>query len=162
MVRVVCVKLKSLDPEPQIPFQCGAVSNKCFQWCSNVPCKYSLGRPVVSQCTLGQPATFQWHSRKKFLWQVLNVLFQRNIKWNTYLISFIRNVIKKPCSKNAGYSCINYPRNSYVYFKSHFLMFCCEFHQELYMILFATLQKTRNYSEINEDMLVYMLHWQIS
>ena len=29
------------------------------QWCCNVPCKYSLGRPVVSQCTLGQPVAFQ-------------------------------------------------------------------------------------------------------
>ena len=24
--------------------------------------KYSLGRPVASQCTLGQPVEFQWHS----------------------------------------------------------------------------------------------------
>ena len=38
-----------------------AVSTKFFQWCSSVPCKYSLGRPVVSQCTLGQPVAFQWH-----------------------------------------------------------------------------------------------------
>ena len=36
-----------------------AVSTKFFQWCSSVPCKYSLGRPVVSQCTLGQPVAFQ-------------------------------------------------------------------------------------------------------
>ena len=56
--------------------QCGAVSTKFlqwhsnvglfqlsfFQWCSSVPCKYSLGRPVVSQCTLGQQMAFQWHS----------------------------------------------------------------------------------------------------
>ena len=33
-----------------------------FQWCSSVPCKYSLGGPVVFQCTLGQPVAFQWHS----------------------------------------------------------------------------------------------------
>ena len=39
-----------------------AVSTKFFQWCSSVPCKYSLGGPVVSQCTLGQPVAFQWHS----------------------------------------------------------------------------------------------------
>ena len=39
----------------------GAVSTKFFQWCSSVPCKYSLGRSVVSQCTLGQPVAFQWH-----------------------------------------------------------------------------------------------------
>ena len=45
-----------------VAFQCGAVSNKFFQWCSSVPYKYSLGHPVVSQCTLGQPVTFQWHS----------------------------------------------------------------------------------------------------
>ena len=38
------------------------VSTKFFQWCSSVPCKYSLGRPVVSQCILGQPVAFQWHS----------------------------------------------------------------------------------------------------
>ena len=37
-------------------------STKFFQWCSSVPCKYSLGRPMVSQCTLGQPVAFQWHS----------------------------------------------------------------------------------------------------
>ena len=43
-------------------FQCGAVLTKFFQWCSSVPCKYSLGRPVVSQCTLGQPVAFQWYS----------------------------------------------------------------------------------------------------
>ena len=43
-------------------FQCGAVSTKFFQWYSSVPCKYSLGSPVVSQCTLGQPVAFQWHS----------------------------------------------------------------------------------------------------
>ena len=30
-----------------------------FQWCSSVPCKYSLVHPVVSQCTLGQPVAFQ-------------------------------------------------------------------------------------------------------
>ena len=29
------------------------------------------------------------------------------------------------------------------------------------MILFAKLQKTRNYSKINEDMIVHMIHWQI-
>ena len=45
-----------------VAFQRGAVSTKFFQWCSSVPCKYSLGRPVVSQCTLGQPVAFQWHS----------------------------------------------------------------------------------------------------
>ena len=39
-----------------------AASTKFFQWCSSVPCKYSLGGPVVSQCTLGQPVAFQWHS----------------------------------------------------------------------------------------------------
>ena len=34
-----------------------------FQWCSSVPWKYSpSGHPVVSQCTLGQPVAFQWHS----------------------------------------------------------------------------------------------------
>ena len=42
--------------------QCGAVSTKFFQLCSSVPCKYSLGGPVVSQCTLDQPVAFQWHS----------------------------------------------------------------------------------------------------
>ena len=36
--------------------------NYVFQWCSSVPCKYSLGRPVASQCTLGQPVAFQCHS----------------------------------------------------------------------------------------------------
>ena len=40
-------------------FQFGAVSTNFFQWCSSVPCKYSLGRPVVSQCTLGQPVAFK-------------------------------------------------------------------------------------------------------
>ena len=45
-----------------VAFQCGTVSTKCFQWCSSVPCNYSLGRPVVSQCTLDQPVAFQWHS----------------------------------------------------------------------------------------------------
>ena len=42
--------------------QSGPVSTKFFQWCSSVPCKYSLVRPVVSQCTLGQPLAFQFHS----------------------------------------------------------------------------------------------------
>ena len=46
----------------QVAFQCGTVSTKFFQWCSSVPCKYSLGGPVVFQCTLGQPVAFQWHS----------------------------------------------------------------------------------------------------
>ena len=32
------------------------------QWCSSVPCKYSLGGSEVSQCTLGQSVAFQWHS----------------------------------------------------------------------------------------------------
>ena len=41
-------------------FQC--VSTKFFQWCSSVPYKFPLGRPVVSQCTLGKPVAFQWHS----------------------------------------------------------------------------------------------------
>ena len=36
--------------------------NYVFQWCSSVPCKYSLGGPVVSQCTLGHAVAFQWHS----------------------------------------------------------------------------------------------------
>ena len=40
-------------------FQCGAFSTRFFQWCCSVPCKYSLGRPVLSQCTLGQPVAFQ-------------------------------------------------------------------------------------------------------
>ena len=40
-------------------FQCGAVSNKFSQWCFSAPCKYLLGRPVVSQCTLDQPVAFQ-------------------------------------------------------------------------------------------------------
>ena len=39
-----------------------AVSTIFFHWCSSVPCKSSLGRPVVSKCTLGQPVAFQWHS----------------------------------------------------------------------------------------------------
>ena len=65
--------------------QCGAASTKFLQWCfsvgencqsfssvipvwdsfrwwSSVPCRCSLGRPVVSHCTLGQPVAFQWHS----------------------------------------------------------------------------------------------------
>ena len=49
----------------QLRFSSGIPVRGCFQffqWCSNVPCKYSLGRPVVCQCTLGQPVTFQWHS----------------------------------------------------------------------------------------------------
>ena len=50
----------------QLSFSSGipvwAVSTKFFQWCSSVPCKYSLGCPVVSLCTLGQPVAFQWHS----------------------------------------------------------------------------------------------------
>ena len=50
----------------QLSFSSGipvwAVSTKFFQWCSSVPCQYSLGGPVVSQCTLGQPVAFQWHS----------------------------------------------------------------------------------------------------
>ena len=32
------------------------------QWCSSVPYKHSLGRPVVSQCSLDQPVAFQWQS----------------------------------------------------------------------------------------------------
>ena len=54
-----CVGCQS--PSSGIPVW--AVSTKFFQWCSSVPCKYSLGRPVVSQCTLCQPVAFQWHSR---------------------------------------------------------------------------------------------------
>ena len=42
-----------------VAFQCGAVSNKFFPWRSSVPCKYSLGCTVVSQCTLCQPVAFQ-------------------------------------------------------------------------------------------------------
>ena len=42
-----------------VAFQCGTVSNKSP---SSVPCNYSLGRPMVFQCTLGQPVTIQWHS----------------------------------------------------------------------------------------------------
>ena len=33
-----------------------------FQCCSSVPSRYSPGRPVVTQCTLGQSVAFQWHS----------------------------------------------------------------------------------------------------
>ena len=38
-----------------VVFQCGAVSTFFFQLGSNVHCKYSLGRPVVSQCTRDKP-----------------------------------------------------------------------------------------------------------
>ena len=56
--------------------QCGAVLTKFLHWHSSVglfqlkvfpvvfqcTLPYSLGRPVVFKCTLGQPVTFQWHS----------------------------------------------------------------------------------------------------
>ena len=45
-----------------VAFQCGAVSTTFVQWCSSIPCKYSLGRPVVSQCTLGWSVVFQRNS----------------------------------------------------------------------------------------------------
>ena len=40
-----------------VVFQCGTVSSTFYQWCSSVPCKYSIHwcHLVVSQCTLSQP-----------------------------------------------------------------------------------------------------------
>ena len=71
MCRGVCGLLQSLQWcssvcckswVSSVASQCWADSTKFLQWCSSVPCKYSLGRPVVFQCTLGQPVAFQWHS----------------------------------------------------------------------------------------------------
>ena len=76
----------------QLSFSSGipvwAVSTKFFQWCSSVYCKYSLGGPMVSQCTLGQPMAFQWHSSVHWTSQytlaqgkgTLNILQQQSQK----------------------------------------------------------------------------------
>ena len=78
---------------PPVEFQCrlqvrvfqwhssvGQFQLSFFQWCSSVPCKYSLCCPVVSQCTLGQPVAFQWHSSVHWTSQctLVNCLRVRN------------------------------------------------------------------------------------
>ena len=72
-----------------------AVSTKFFQWCCSVPCKYSLGGPVVSQCTLGQPVAFQWHSSVH--WTSQCTLAQG--KGIVYLTVYSRHRSKKYISK---------------------------------------------------------------
>ena len=46
-----------------VVFQCETVSTTFYQWCSSVPCKYSLvssgGIPVYTELTSGIPVAFQ-------------------------------------------------------------------------------------------------------